>query len=309
MSARRHMTRLLGLLALLAAGCKPAPTSNTEPVYGTKPLHQDKPVYVFAVNPTHNPSRMFEIFGPLVDYINTRATDFSLRFEASENYGAFEEKLAKRTLHFALANPYQTLQAEPTGYRVFAKRGDDDRFCGLLIVRKDAGITKISDLKGAVIAFPSATSMAAAMMQKYYLKMHGLDVDKEAQPLYVNNQDSALMNVYQGRAKAAATWPPSWELFAEANPAVAAALVVKWETEPLVSNSLMVRDDVPEAHWRQVREWLVNLHTHDVGRALLARMKLARFDPATSATYDPVREFLKKYDAAFPPSAVKKETP
>ena len=301
--------RLLGFLALVVAGCKPAATPNEEPVYGAKPLSEDKPVYAFAINPTHNPSRMFEIFGPLADYINTQATNFSLRFEASESYGAFEEKLAKRTLHIALANPYQTLQAEKTGYRVFAKRGDDERFRGLIIVRKDSGITKISDLKGAVISFPSATSMAAAMMQKYYLKMHGLDVDKDAQPLYVNNQDSALMNVYQGRAQAAATWPPAWELFAEAHPAIAAALVVQWETEPLVSNSLMVRDDVPEAHWQQVRELLLNLHTHDAGRALLARMKLARFDPATSATYEPVREFVKKYEAVFGPLPVPKEIP
>jgi len=297
------------LAVCLGAGCGKAPTPESPPVYASHPVGNEKPLYVFAVNPTHHPSRMFEIFGPLVDCINPQTNNFSLRFEASENYDAFETKLEKRTLHIAFANPYQTLQAEKFGYRVFAKRGDDERFCGLIIVRKDAGIREVSDLKGAVIAFPSATSMAAAMMQKYYLKMHGLDVEKDAQPLYVNNQDSALMNVYQGRAKAAATWPPSWELFAEANPTVAEALAVQWTTEPLVSNSLMVRDDVPEAHWQQVRDLLVNLHKHDAGRAVLARIKLARFDAATSATYDPVREFVKKYEAAFGPLPDKKESP
>ena len=300
---------VLGLTVWLGAGCGKAPAPDQPPTYGSQPVAVSQTIeYVFAVNPLHNPVRLFEVYQPLVDFINTQTKDFTLKLEASESFAAFEEKLARRSLHFALPNPYQTLQAEKTGYRVFAKRSDDDMFRGVILVRKDSGINQIADLKGAAISFHAASALAACLMPKYFMKQQGLDVDREAKPLYVGSQESAIMNVYQGQTKAGVTWLVPWLAFVKEKPELADALILKWQTDPLPNNSLMVREDVPVPHWHKVRDVLLALHTHDTGRDILARMNLSRFDPATSATYDPVREFMKKYEAAFGPLPVKKET-
>ena len=302
--------QVFGLAAWLGAGCGKAPIPEQPPTYGHQPVAADQPVeYVFAVNPLHNPVRLFEIYQPLVDFINTQTKDFTLKLEASDNFAAFEDKLAHRTLHFVLPNPYQTLQAEKTGYRVFAKRGDDEMFRGVILVRKDSGINQISDLKGAAISFPAPTALAACLMPKYFMKQQGLDVDQEAKPLYVGSQESAIMNVYQGQTKAGVTWLVPWLAFVKEKPELAETLILKWQTDSLPNNSLMVREDVPAPHWQKVRDLLLALHTHDTGRVILARMNLSRFDPATSATYEPVREFMKKYEAAFSPKAARGETP
>ena len=292
--------QILGLVALLGAGCGKPPTPQEPPAYGPQPATVDQTVeYVFAVNPLHNPVRLFEIYQPLVDFINSQTKDFRLKLEASENFAAFENKLTRRTLHFALPNPYQTLQAEKNGYRVFAKRGDDEMFRGVILVRKDSGISQVSDLKGAAISFPAPTALAACLMPKYFMKQQGLDVDKDAKPLYVGSQESAIMNVYQGQTRAGVTWLVPWTAFAREKPEQAETLILKWQTDPLPNNSFMVREDVPAPHWQQVCDLLLALHTHDAGRAILARMDLSRFERATSETYEPVREFLKKYEAAF----------
>jgi phosphonate transport system substrate-binding protein len=168
-------------------------------------------------------------------------------------------------------------------------------------VRKDSGITKLEDLKGQTICFPAPTAVAATMMPKLFLKERGLDVEKDAQPMYVGSQDSVILNVFHKRAKAGCTWTAQWEVFLRDHPEVGAEVVVQWRTEPLMSNSFMVRDDVPETHVQRVRELLVNLHTHEAGQAILARINVPRIDAADSATYQPVRDFLKKYREAIGP--------
>lgn len=294
------------VLLALVSGCRKDVPPAAGPAYASRPPGPAATIeYVFAVNPLHNPVRLYEIYQPMVDLINTQTGDFRLKLEASYNFAAFERKLATRAVHFALPNPYQTLVAEQTGYRVFAKRGDDENFRGIILVRKDSGIHEVSDLKGATISFPSPTALAATMMPKYFLKKHGLDVERDAHPVYVGSQDSAIMNVYQGLAKAGCSWLGPWEQIVREKPEVANVLVVQWITDPLINNSLMVRDDVPEAHWQKLHEILVTFHTNATGLAIMSRMSLTRFDAATSATYNPVRAFLKDYESAFPPQPVK----
>lgn len=306
----RTMT-LIWLVALMAVGCKKADEPEHAPQFGPKPPSGEapRPEYLFAVHPLHNPTRLFEVYQPLVDLINAQTTEFSVKLEASLNYAAFEDKLYHRRLHFALPNPLQTIEAEKHGYRIFGKMGDDDQFTGIILVRKDSGINQINDLKGAAISFPAPTAVAACMMPKLYLKQRGLDVDHDCEPRYVGSQESSIMNVYRGETKAGVTWPPPWESFARQHPEMARALVVKWETEPLLNNGLVVRDDVPAAHLKIVADVFFNLHKSEAGRQILARMNLSRFEPADSATYEPMRRFLTNYEEAFPPAPMRKETP
>jgi phosphonate transport system substrate-binding protein len=42
--------------------------------------------YVFAIHPLHNPARLFEIYGPLIDYLNRNVSGARFRLEAARNY-------------------------------------------------------------------------------------------------------------------------------------------------------------------------------------------------------------------------------
>ncbi len=273
--------------------------SRYEPVYGTGPSQPGG--FVLGIHPLHNPQRLYATYAPIVEFLNRNLTDAVITLEASRSYEAFEGKLYQRHFHFALPNPYQTIEALRHGYHVFGKMGEDEKFRGLILVRKDSEITRVADLKGRTISFPAPTALAATMMPLYFLHSEGLDVKHDIQPLYAGSQESVIMNVYLGRAAAGATWPQPWEAFVEHNPKFAAELRVKWETPPLVNNSLVVRDDVPPALVARIGALLFALHTHEEGRRLLAELPLARFEAATDATYDPVRDFLVRYAAAMSP--------
>lgn len=297
---RLRTALLLGLAAIAITGCQEEGSSSPAPRYAAKPQEPAKE-YVFAVHPLHNPARLFEIYGPLIDYLNDNIGGTTIRLEASRNYEEFDKKLYSRKVDFALPNPYQTLNSLSHGYHVIAKMGDDNKFTGVILVRRDGGISQISDLKGKKVSYPARTALAATMMPQYYLHTHGLDVNRDIENLYVGSQESSIMNVYLGNVAAGVTWPLPWEAFQKEHPGQARELELKWETEPLINNGVVARDDVPPELARQVAQLLDTLHTSERGRAILARMPLSRFELADDARYKVIEDFLTKFSLTVRP--------
>ncbi|TXT39830.1 MAG: phosphonate transport system substrate-binding protein [Comamonadaceae bacterium] len=295
-----HLFRLISLLlAMVLVACKPTP--HDEPLQYSNSNPASIPVYRFAVHPLHNPQKLMAVYQPLMDHLNSQLTNARLELEASRDYQAFEQKYAAREPAFLLPNPWQTLQAMKLGYHVMAMAGDAQDFRGIFLVRKDSPIRNPADLKGKVVSYPSYTALAAAIMPQYFLHTHGIDVMRDIQNVYVGSQESSILNVYMGRAAAGATWPPPWRLFQQDHPTEAAALRVIWETEPLLNNSVMVRDDVPAAVRDQVKRSLLNLASTPAGSAILSGMATARFHASDDASYDVVAQYVKQFEKAVRP--------
>lgn len=255
----------------------------------------DKIVYRFGIHPLHNPTRLHEIFSPVMEYLSSNIEGVDFKVEASRNYAAYDKKLFGGEFDFSLPNPYQTVRSLEHGYRVFGKMGDDENFRGIILVRKDSGITSIADLKGKAISYPAPTALAATMMPQYYLNTHGLKVMKDVDNRYVGSQESSIMNVFLGDTAAGATWPPPWRALSKERPQLAEQLEIKWETKSLPNNGLVVRKNIPDKLVRQVAKLLFELHSHEEGRVILERMELSRFEAASDTTYDPVRTFLATF--------------
>lgn len=285
---------LLGGL-LLALGCA-APPEAPGPRVAATPRFSGPPLYHLAVHPLHNPAKLVAAYQPLVDHLNGRLRGGRLQLEASRDYASFERKYRDQADEFLLPNPWQTLEAMQSGYHVIAMAGDPGDFRGLLLVRRDSGLERPGDLKGKTVSYPSATALAACIMPQDFLHRKGLDVDADLRNRYVGSQESAIMNTYLGLSQAGATWPPPWRSFQKEHPKEASALRVLCETEPLVNNSLMARDDVPQALQEQVRSLVVDMHRSPEGRAILAGMETARFLEATDADYEVVRRYVARFE-------------
>jgi phosphonate transport system substrate-binding protein len=286
----------LFLIIVILSSCgQTDDNTGTEPQFTSQPPLIEKE-YIFAIHPLHNPQRLFIIYGPLIDYLDRNIPAATFRLEASRNYGEFDKKLYARVPDFALPNPYQTLNSLQYGYHVIAKMGDDHKFTGIILVRRDSDIKQVSDLKGKKISYPARTALAATIMPQYYLYTHGLDVKHDIENVYVGSQESSIMNVYLGYVAAGATWPLPWEIFQQEQPEKARELEVKWETEPMLNNGVVVRDNVPEEVAQRVADLLSTLHTTQEGRIILARMPLSRFELANDQRYQVIDDFLQMFD-------------
>jgi phosphonate transport system substrate-binding protein len=265
-------------------------------VYDTRPAPGQAATYRLAVHPLHNPTKLFDTYQPLLDYLEQQMPEARFVLVASRDYPSFEQRIRSRDAEFLLPNPWQTLGAMKMGFRVIAMAGDAEDFKGIFIVRRDSAIHRPSDLRHKAVSYPAPTALAACIMPQAWLHSQGIDVNREIENRYVGSQESSIMNVFQGRTAVGATWPPPWRAFQKAHPEQAAELKVLWETPHLINNSLMVRDDVPAPTQAKVRQLLLRLHTHPQGQAILARMETARFHGADNSSYEVVQAYMKRFE-------------
>lgn len=257
--------------------------------------------YIVGIHPLHNPKRLFEVYAPLIDLFNHAVPQAKFILEASRNYEEFDKKLYAGHFDFAMPNPYQTVNALQHGYHVFAKMGDDYNFRGIILIRKDSKIQKISDLKGQTLAYPAPTALAATLMPQYYLHTNGLDINKDVENRYVGSQESAIMNVLKGNVAAGVTWQIPWQNFQNKNPQLAEKLEVKWQTEPLLNNSWVVKEGVSPEITKRVSDVLLNLKKSEEGQTILATISISTFEAANDETYTPVKTFIEKFNIQVRP--------
>ncbi len=272
-----------------------------KPEFTDIPHNKANTEYIFGVHPLHNPQRLQEVFGPLMTYLSVNIPNAQFKLEASRNYASYDQKLYAQKFHFSLPNPFQTINAVDKGYQVFGKMADDENFRGIIIVRKDSGIEKETDLIGKSVSYPAPTALAATMMPQYYLQTHGVDVMNDLDNQYVGSQESSIMNVYLKNTAAGATWPPPWEALSDERPELKKELKVIWTTSHLPNNSLIVLSDVPQSIVNNVSELLFDFHNTDEGKQILSAMHLSRFETANNNTYDSVRDFVRQFSEKVRP--------
>lgn len=294
----RYWVVLIALLLL--TGCGKSQDAAYEPRFSSKAQSNIKE-YVVGIHPLHNPQRLIETYGPILEHIEAATPGVHFRLEASRNYEEFEKKLYSGRFDFAMPNSYQTILSLKHGYRVFGKMADDENFHGIILVRKDSGILTVRDLKGKKVSYPSPTALAATMMPQYYLHTHGIDVNRDIENIYVGSQESSIINVFRGHVAAGATWPLPWLIFKAEHPEQANQLEVKWQTESLPNNGWVVRQDVPLEVENQFSSALFSLNSSAQGRKMLERLPISRFEPATDATYIPVRQYLEAFSRTVRP--------
>ncbi len=290
----RWVALLSTVLLLVACGKQ---ETTYEPTFSSQHVSEKKE-YVVGIHPLHNPKRLVEVYGPIVDYLNSSIPQAHFRLEASRNYEEFDKKLFSGYFDFAMPNPYQTVRSLSHGYRVFGKMANDELFRGIILIRRDSGINKVSDLKGKKVSYPAPTALAATMMPQYYLHTHGIDVNRDIENMYVGSQESSIMNVLRGHVAAGATWPVPWITFQQDYPELAAQLEVKWQTETLPNNGWVVRKDVSPALAKAVGKALVGLNDTAEGRAMVEKLGITRFETASDDIYSQVKLYLEQFSAS-----------
>lgn len=298
---RNILAMTILVIILVAFSACDRESEDKGPQFGTTPQSEGVPVYHLAVHPLHNPTKLMQAYQPLIEYLNEKLIGAHIILEASRDYANFEEKFRDRKPEFILPNPWQTIQAMMVDYDVIAMAGEPDDFKGIFIVRRDSDVQVPTDLKGKSVSYPSPTALAACIMPQFFLHGHDLDVNTDIENRYVGSQESSIMNVYMGLAAAGATWPPPWRAFQKDHPQEASELMLIWETEPLVNNSVMVRDDIPRQLREQVHKLLLELEGAPEGISILAGMETTRFLPATNRDYDIVRKYISRFEEEVRP--------
>ena len=160
---------------------------------------QKKPITI-AVLPCTDIVMTFKKFHPLATYL-TQKTGLPIRLVVPENLTKFETSIHNGEIDFALQDPHTFLKLsnlfdKDSLLRALNLEGGTTQ-SGVIIVRKDSGIHKVTDLKGKTVMFGPKFSASKWLAGRLLLEDNGINIEKDLKA-YLNGGccEDIAFNVY-----------------------------------------------------------------------------------------------------------------
>jgi phosphonate transport system substrate-binding protein len=181
-------------------------------------------------------------------------------------FGSFTGALALRKLHVeAIARP-----EFPDGTSTYH---------GLILVRKDSGITGVEDMKGKRFAFVDKATTAGYLLPLYYFKTHGID-DPDTwlkETYFAGTHDGVIYDVLERKAEIGAAKNTMFSALAASDPRISEELEILTRSPDVPENALFVRSDLSESLKNGLRIALLAMDQDNAGKAILRNFGAARF--------------------------------
>ncbi|MBI3563451.1 MAG: phosphate/phosphite/phosphonate ABC transporter substrate-binding protein [Gammaproteobacteria bacterium] len=245
-------------------------------------------VYSVGVVPQFDARQLYSTWQPLLDAVTTQSK-IELQLMASPNIAVFEQQFSIGKFDFVYLNPYHCLLANQAQGYLPVLRDHAEKLQGILLVRKDSGITQVQQLSGQEIAFPSPNALGASLLIRAELTRLGVQFI----PKYVKNHSSVYLNVALGQVKAGGGIYRTWQM---ENDDLEFQLRVLYRTREIAPHPLCVHPRVPKKVRDAVVQALLDLGQSPQGQRLLAAIPIQSIGPATLDDYAPLRELgLEKF--------------
>jgi len=236
----------------------------------------------FSVVPQQSASRLAMQWSPILKDMS-KFVGQEIIFATAPNIPIFEARLKKGEYSFAYMNPYHfvVFNKEP-GYQAVA-HAKDKKIKGIIVVRKDSGITKPEQLNGKQLAFPAPAAFAASILTRTYLTNSGIHFT----PKYVSSHDSVYLSVAKGLYPAGGG---VMRTFKAMKKEIRDQLVPMWITKGYTPHAVAVNPSVDPNITKKVQTYLTQLASTKHGRQLLEPLKIKGFVKANNHDWDDVRK-------------------
>ena len=179
----------------------------------------------------------------------------------------FEKQLLEGGFDFAFLNPYHQVMARPRVGLIPLVRDGKTNLDGILVVRQDSPLRKVSDLNGKAVAFPAPNSFGASLLMRTLLDRQGIRI----KPEYLSTHSNVYRAVALGRAPAGGGVNSTWM---RERPELRRELRILWRTPSYAPHPFSAASRVPAATRSKVQEAFLRLGTTEQGRALLAKVQM-----------------------------------
>uniref|UniRef100_A0A832GNQ9 Phosphate/phosphite/phosphonate ABC transporter substrate-binding protein n=1 Tax=Caldimicrobium thiodismutans TaxID=1653476 RepID=A0A832GNQ9_9BACT len=195
--------------------------------------------FIFGVVPQFEPEYIYSAWNPVLKEIS-KILNIQLELKIYKTIPEFEKAFLAGEFDFAFMNPYHAVMAKKAqGYIPLIR--DRTPLKGIIVIKKDAPFSSITDLDGAVIAFPAPNAFAAS------LYMRALLTEKfkiRFTPKYVKTHDNVYRHVLLGLAQAGGGVNNT---FLRQPPEVRENLRILFETPPFAPHPIVAHPRVPSS--------------------------------------------------------------
>lgn len=235
----------------------------------------------FGIVPQQSASKLARLWAPILAHIS-KESGVQIIFATAKDIPTFEERLRKGKYDLAYMNPYHyTIFHQNPGYRAFAK-AKGKTINGILVVRKGGGVTNISELQGASLAFPAPAAFAASILTRTYLRNQGI----EFTPKYVESHDSVYRTVAKGLYPAGGGILRTLQNMSQD---VGRELEILWQSPGYTPHAFAAHPRLDTNLMRSIQKIMVEMGYTEQGERLLAAINFKDIEAADDADWDDVR--------------------
>ncbi|MCM3570913.1 phosphate/phosphite/phosphonate ABC transporter substrate-binding protein [Neobacillus mesonae] len=170
-----------------------------------------------------------------------------------------------------------------------------DFYKSMFIVKKDAKINDIKDLKGKKIAFQDVTSSAGYVWPAASLMDAGIDPTKDVQGITVKGHDQAVLSVLNGDVDAAVIFQDARNIVKNDYPNVFDDTKVIQFTEKIPNDTISVRSDMNKDWVKKIQDAFVAIGKDSEGHKIIQDIYSHEgYTPSDDKVFDIVRDYAKK---------------
>ena len=281
-----------GVLAIISASC----IFLLSCLFFIRPVMAGEEL-VLGVHPYLRHADLVERFSPIAEYFSSSLGQ-SVRIEIAEDYQAHIQSVGENRFDIAYLGPGPYVRVVD-GYGArpilgkFEIKGRNS-FRGVIIVRENSDLNKLSELAGKRFAFGDPNSTMSHIIPRYMLRQAGITTDRLGGFEHVPNHMAVALGVLSGRCDAGAV---KEEVFHKYKKRGLKALV--W-TPPIATHLFVARADLPEKTIITLRKALLLLREDTYGSVILHAIKpsITGMTPGQDSDFDNLRTILHSLDKA-----------
>ncbi|MEK6748598.1 MAG: phosphate/phosphite/phosphonate ABC transporter substrate-binding protein [Pseudomonadota bacterium] len=254
----------------------------------------EKP-WVMGIFPRRTPTETMMMFSPLAKYLSA-TLGREVKVETTPDYPSFADALASKRYDFVHFNQYQYIRSHrDRAYVAIAKNVENqsDTIRGLIIVRKDSGITKLQQLFGKAIVFGGDKhALVSYILPRLLLEQIGMKLG-DYKEIFTPSPPNVPLAVFARRADAGGTGEPVFYMPAIAEKIDVGELTVLAASPPVAQLPWAVRSDMGIEDRNKLKKILTTISESASGRDALKAMLLTNITAATDAEYNDIRRIVR----------------
>lgn len=231
---------------------------------GTEVVAQ-REVINFGVTQFFEPERLKDIFSPLLEYLE-QETGKTFVLNIAPSYDALKRDLLAGNLQMVSFSPATYANALTTipdqmQYIATSSRAGDmgsrDYYTGVIVTRRDTGISSLDGLRGRSFGFVDTGSSSGYKYPVVLLLKNSINPDKDfSGTFFLGSHDKVIEAVAAGSVDAGAT--AEFNII-KASEEYGDVFEILARTAPIPNNAWVFSQEVPEEFVHEVQSLLVNL--------------------------------------------------
>lgn len=253
----------------------------------------------FGVEPFDTAPRLTPVYEHLGKLISEKI-GCEVKVFVATNYNAEIEAMRSGKLEMGQFGPlgyvlaHQVAKAEAVA-SFSNKDGQPDHYWASVVTYPGSGIKRITDIKGHSFAFSDPASTSGHLFPAYGLRKAGIDPDKDIKAIYAGSHTSSFEALYNKKVDAGELNSEQIESARQRGHYKDGDLVFLWKSDPIPTDPIVVRGDLPEGFKKRLTAVLQNLDLSGLDendRKVLNNSGM-RLVPQTDKAYDGIRDLVK----------------